>query len=540
LERIMVLRSVVYVWAAGLLGGTALAQTSSVLPYAPQETARTGEVRAFSPADFRPQQPSSGASVPVPAAVPAGVPQQIRAAQPTYGAAPVQPTAAPAYVPDYRPRPIDRQSDARPVQDFRPSAQGLQRPAPAVVPAAVEDKPRYPIYEAKPGVIDPRVIVPRKEEFIDTRGAAGPLDFRPHDYRPVDERALEYRSLNNRTPDQKVIDPRLKEKGPEMNVVLDCRAIQYRAVECNYLDYREVDPRLQELFARYPEVGFGIVPREYSKDTVERWQALLVHLSAQIGLKVTLKVANDYQALMEAQRAGQVHIAHYSPIAFARSRQAGIKLDTISVEANADGSKGSYSVLYSVSPRGQAPRQDDLRGKTLGLVDPNSVSGFFVPRMMLAAQRIDADTVLSKQIFTGSHENALMALSQGLVDVAVGQWVTDEDSTLGRMLAKGTLKFPDGTPMRREDFRVVMKSDIAMNGTVAMLSDMPDDLKQLIRRAVLEAPMRDRTAFDKIAESRIRWEPIDAKAYDSAVELVKFMDESRARAMAQPRQQAAR
>ncbi len=57
----------------------------------------------------------------------------------------------------------------------------------------------------------------------------------------------------------------------------------------------------------------------------------------------------------------------------------------------------------------------------------------------------DADAYFGKVVFTGSHENALLALSQGTVDVAANQWTSDDDSTLAQMLTKGMLKNADGS-----------------------------------------------------------------------------------------------
>ena len=426
-------------------------------------------------------------------------------------------------------RPVG--TDARQqVQDFRNPA-GAMRPVPGVQPIGVGPDGRYPVYEARPGVIDPRVVVPRKEEYIDYKILDGrAYDFRPVDFKPVDTRTLEYRSQDNRTPDQKVLDPRLKDKGPEILATLDCKAILYRSVECNFLDYREVDPQLQALFARYPEVAFGIVPKEYSKETLDRWQPLLAHLSREIGLKLSLKVANDYQALTESMRAGVVHVAIYSPMAYARARHTGVRIEPFAVETNTDGGKGSHAMIYTLARSAGPARADEMKGKSIGMVDPNSVAGYFVPRQMIASQKLDPDSYFGKQVFTGSHANALTALAQGLVDLAVGEWTSEEDSTLSRLLARGNLKNADGTAMRRDDFRVVAKSELIANAPITYLSDMPDDLKALIRRAMLEAPMRDRTAFEKVYEGKGRgWDTIEGPAYDRAIDLVKYMDESRSR-----------
>ena len=49
-------------------------------------------------------------------------------------------------------------------------------------------------------------------------------------------------------------------------------------------------------------------------------------------------------------------------------------------------------------------------------------------------------------------------LAQGTVDAAANSWNSEDDSNLTRMLTKGMLKNADGTPMKKEDFRIVFKS----------------------------------------------------------------------------------
>ena len=589
LEWIMALRSVVLGFSGALLASTAVfAQIApqvdyrapdyrgqdfrpvdarpvqpAVQPYIPADQRGAGQApQAFMPQDFRTNRavqpvatPNTGTGWSDHRQQPAEQPQPgqpvdyrsgnagttrvstqpppvyLPADRPALSQPPVQAQPVAATEPrNQQPAPVyrtttDARSNAAQPQDYRAPA---ARAIPGVQPVTAPGEQKFPAYEARPGVIDPRVIVPKEDKYIDYKPIDGrPYDFRPVDFKPVDTRSMDYRSFDNKVQDQKVLDPRLKEKGPEIQARLECKAIMYRAVECNFLDYKEVDPRLQDLFNKYPEVTLGIVPKEYAKDTTDRWAPMMAHLSREIGLKISLKIANDYQALIESQRAGLIHIAIYSPMAYARARNTGAKIEAFAIESNPDGSKGSYSMVYAMA-RGTAPKIEDYRGKSIGLVDPNSISGYSVPRFALASQKIDPDTVLGKQVFTGSHENALVALSQGLVDYAVGQWSSDEDSTLGRLIAKGALKNVDGTPMKRDDFRVVMKSDLIVNSPIAYLAELPDDLKAAIRRAVLESPMRDRSAFDRIHDVKGRnWETIDSKAYEGTVDLVKFIDDTR-------------
>lgn len=166
----------------------------------------------------------------------------------------------------------------------------------------------------------------------------------------------------------------------------------------------------QDWKAKYPELTFGIIPAENASGVVERYTPLTDYLTRQLGVKVTLRVANDYAAVIEGQRAGNIHIASYGSASFARALITGVKIDAFAIDVNADGSKGYYSVFY-VKKNSPYRTFEDLKGKNLGLVDPNSTSGNSVPRFTLDQKGIDPETYFSKVVFTGSHENAVLALA---------------------------------------------------------------------------------------------------------------------------------
>jgi phosphonate transport system substrate-binding protein len=99
------------------------------------------------------------------------------------------------------------------------------------------------------------------------------------------------------------------------------------------------------------------------------------------------------------------------------------------------------------------------------------------------------------------------------------------------MLTKGMLKNADGTPMKKDDFRIVLKSALIINSPTAMLSSLPPDLKQAIRAAWLNADKADKAAFDRLSDGKNQaWQPIDNAAYDETIKMVAFVDRLRRKA----------
>src|SRR2546430_1996831 len=102
----------------------------------------------------------------------------------------------------------------------------------------------------------------------------------------------------------------------------------------------------QDWKGKYPELTFAVVPAENASGVTERWAPFVAYLSKELGVKVTLRIANDYAAVIEGQRAGNIHIASYGSASFARARLTGVKTDAFANDINADGSAGYYSLFF--------------------------------------------------------------------------------------------------------------------------------------------------------------------------------------------------
>lgn len=277
----------------------------------------------------------------------------------------------------------------------------------------------------------------------------------------------------------------------------------------------------------HPELVFAVVPAENASGVTERFQPFIAYLSQELGVKITLRIANDYAAVIEGQRAGNIHVAAYGPASYARAAMTGVKVEPFVTTRNADGSLGYYSVTY-VLAKSAYQKMADLKGKTLALVDPNSTSGNSAPRFFLNRDGYDVDSFFGKSIYAGSHENAVLALTQGTVDAAANWWNADDDSNLTRMLNKGMLKNADGTPMKYADFRIVYKSELLPNSPYAYLASLPADLKAAINKAFTEAPTKAKAAFDKLSDGKDReFVPVAAKDYDAMTQMIKYVDELR-------------
>ena len=272
----------------------------------------------------------------------------------------------------------------------------------------------------------------------------------------------------------------------------------------------------QDWKAKYPELVLAIIPAENASGVTERYKPFIDYLAKELGTKVTLRIASDYAAVIEGQRAGNIHIGMYGPASYARAFITGAKIEPFAIETNLDGTKGYHSVLW-VKAGSPYQKIEDLKGKNLCLVDPNSTSGNNVPRFAMNKMGIDPEKFFGKVTFAGSHENAVLGVQQGTCDAAFNWWNDETESNLQRMARKKMVK--------AEDFRMIFKSDQIVNSPMAYLSSLPADLKAKIKDAVLNVHAKDKAAFDKIYEGKQG--PLVAVSHDAylpVIELVKFVD----------------
>jgi len=272
----------------------------------------------------------------------------------------------------------------------------------------------------------------------------------------------------------------------------------------------------QDWKAKYPELVMATIPSENAAQVNERFADFAAYLTREIGIPVKLRVAGDYAAVIEGQRAEQIHIAYYGPASYARARMIGVKTTPFAIEVNKGGVKGYYSVFY-VKANSPYQKIEDLKGKSIALVDPNSTSGNNVPRFVMDKMGIKPDEFFGKVVYSGSHVNAVMALNQGTVDVAANWWNNETDSELIRMAEKGMVK--------KEDFRIIYKSEQIVNSPVAYLDSLPADLKKKIEQAFFDAPKKDKAAFDKLSDGKNEpFQSVTHEAYLPVVALNTFVD----------------
>ncbi|ODT17525.1 MAG: phosphonate ABC transporter substrate-binding protein [Hyphomicrobium sp. SCN 65-11] len=272
--------------------------------------------------------------------------------------------------------------------------------------------------------------------------------------------------------------------------------------------------------SKYPELVYATVPAENASGVTERFQPFMAYLAKELGVKVTLRIANDYAAVIEGHRSGNIHIGDHGPSSYIRAwtvSNGGV--EPFATMRAFDGSTGYYSVAYAKSSA-VGTKLEDFKGKNLCLVDPNSASGNNVPRYAMNKMGIEPETYFGKNVYAGSHENAVLAVQQGTCDIGFNWWNSDEDSNLTRMANKKMVKITD--------FKKVFQSDKIPGSPYIYLKSLPEDLKTAISKAFFEMPTKDKAAFDKLSDGKSPgFAAVKHDDYDVTLQLQKFVDDLR-------------
>lgn len=192
-------------------------------------------------------------------------------------------------------------------------------------------------------------------------------------------------------------------------------------------------------------------------------------------LEITPIRVTDYNAAVEAMRAGRAQIAWYggktyiqaAKIADAEAFAAGVR------KGDKDAGYYAYFVVPADSP---LKTIEDVKGKTLALNSIGSTSGDLVPQVELMKAGLSTKNKqdFKKVFYAGSHDACLLAALNKHVDVC-GMSSRNFDARL----ADKTFK--------REQVRIIHRSSPVPPPPLAYSKKLPIEIRNRIKNATLEA-----------------------------------------------------
>jgi len=205
------------------------------------------------------------------------------------------------------------------------------------------------------------------------------------------------------------------------------------------------------------------------------YKSLISIVEKLTGFEINTIKVTDYNAAVEAMRAGRADIAWYggktyikaAEIADAEAFAAGVRPG----EKNAN-----YFAYFVVKNDSKIKKFSDIKGKVLSLNTIGSTSGDLIPQVELA--KINLSTTnkdhFKSVFYAGSHDACLLAVLNNQSDVC------------GMSSRNFEARLADNT-FKLEQVRIIHKSDPVPPPPLAYSKKIPLEDRKKIKKAVLEA-----------------------------------------------------
>jgi phosphonate transport system substrate-binding protein len=164
-----------------------------------------------------------------------------------------------------------------------------------------------------------------------------------------------------------------------------------------------------------PELRVAVGAMISPEVTRQYYQALFELITNRIGRQAVFMQRRTYAEINELVEKRQVDLAFVCSGPYTEGHEKfGLELLVVPV-VHGETVYRSYILARADS---RIRSFDDLRGCRFAFTDPNSNTGFLVPRIMLSRRHESPESFFKETFFTYSHDNSIKAVAEGLADGA--------------------------------------------------------------------------------------------------------------------------
>ena len=270
------------------------------------------------------------------------------------------------------------------------------------------------------------------------------------------------------------------------------------------------------------EFCIGILGGENAQDRMNSNECLRSTIEDALGVPTRLFAPADYNGVIQGLLGGTIDLSLMGPSSYAAVYVADETAVTpILVKVNVDGSTGYYSVGFARIDSG-VTSLEDLQGKVFGFGDPNSTSGYLIPSVEipdLIGASMDSGDYFGEVKFTGGHEQTIVAVSNGDVDVDAGVTWTDGQGNWEDGYTFGALrKAVDAGLVDMNDIQEIWRSKLIPGEPVVLRNALPDDVRATVTEIIDTLGETDPECAAALAGGEVSgFDPITHNAYTSIV-----------------------
>jgi len=235
------------------------------------------------------------------------------------------------------------------------------------------------------------------------------------------------------------------------------------------------DPAASETPAGGPEtppqpIEFHLTPAEGGTELLESAKKLETYLEAETGLDFSVKVPQNYNALITSMEYGHTPFGALSPFPFVvAEKSAGARVLLKSVRASGP---FYFSCIFALKKSGFTSIKD-LEGKKMAFGDERSTAGTIIPKAGMITAGLDPATYFSETKNVGKHDAVVASVLNGESDAGATFCNTKEGDD-----GAWEQFYPD----RADEFQVIWVSDPIPADTISVKDTYQDKYPQTVEK----------------------------------------------------------
>ena len=193
------------------------------------------------------------------------------------------------------------------------------------------------------------------------------------------------------------------------------------------------------------------------------------------GLTIETIKVTDYNAAVEAMRAGRAHIAWYGGKTYVKAAEIA-QAEAFAAGVRPGEKDAGYYTFFVVKKDSKLKKFEDIKGKVLSLNTIGSTSGDLIPQVELNKINLSIKNKdhFENVFYAGSHDACLLAV------------INNQSDVCGMSSRNFEARLEDGT-CKKEDVRIIHRSDRVPPPPLAYSKMIPIEDREKIKKAVLEA-----------------------------------------------------
>jgi phosphonate transport system substrate-binding protein len=274
------------------------------------------------------------------------------------------------------------------------------------------------------------------------------------------------------------------------------------------------------------ELNLGILGGQNATQQIGDNQCVKDFFDKELQVDTKLRNSSDYSGVIQGLLGNKIDLVlSMSPASYASVYLQNPKaVDVVGIVVDdKDGSQGYHSVVI-VKADSPYQKLEDLKGKSFGMADPDSTSGFLMPNQAFKKEfggTVDDkyNNTFSSVTFSGGHEQDILGVLNGQFEGAV-TWTSligDRESgytsgAFGRLIR---MDHPD----LMKNIRIIWQSPLIPNGPILVSNNLPADFKAKVVATIKKLDKEDHSCFVKAVGGAQHIGPATVADYQNIIDM---------------------